>query len=168
MQKETNSVKTTEYINSAETSLTIISIRKDGIIEIRFKLNEYEVDVNDQLEIHDAILKLTNNGHIPYHILSVPGLYGSITKEAREMEIFETNAFRNQNSLAIVVHGLHQRILGKLYLALKKNKPKYPCKLFSSEELATKWILNEMKRTVQTINDLLIMNTEESTTTHKN
>ncbi|OFY87742.1 MAG: hypothetical protein A3F72_02555 [Bacteroidetes bacterium RIFCSPLOWO2_12_FULL_35_15] len=147
MQQETNNVKTTEHINSVETSLTIIGVRKDGIIEIRFKLNEYEVDVNDQLEIHDAFLKLTNNGHVPYHILVVPGLYGSITKEAREMEIFETNAFRNQNSLAIVVHGLHQRILGKLYLALKKNKPKYPCKLFNSEELATKWILNEKNST---------------------
>lgn len=143
MQQETNKVKTTEYLNSIETSLTIISVRKDEIIEIRFKLNNYEVDVNDQLEIHDAFVKLTDNGRIPYHILVVPGQYGSITKEAREMEMFETIAFQNQNSLAIVVHGLPQRILGTLYLTLKKNKPKYPCKLFDSEELAMKWILNE-------------------------
>lgn len=64
MQKETNSEKTAEYINSVETSLTIIGIRKDGILEIRFKLNEYEVGVNDQLDFFETNQQWTHS--IPY------------------------------------------------------------------------------------------------------
>ena len=58
-------MSTVQYLNTTETSLTKINVRNDGIIEIRFKLNEYEVGVNDQLEIHDTIAKITNNGTVP-------------------------------------------------------------------------------------------------------
>ena len=148
MRQETNIVGPVGYTNTIETSLTLVSLRKDGIIEIRFRIDNYEVNVADQQEIHDAVLKLTDNGRSNYHVLVVPGLYGSITKEAREMEMFETKAYQNQKSLAIVVHGLPQRLFGKLYLSLKKNKPKYPCNLFDSEALAVNWILNIKERQV--------------------
>ena len=133
-------INTNNYVEFAETTLALVGVRNDGIIEIRFKLKEYEVDVKDQHEIHDAFVKLTDNGRKAYHILVIPGKFGTITKEAREMEMFETVVFQNQRSLAIVVHELHQRILGKLYLSLKKSKPKYPNQLFDSEVSAMNWI----------------------------
>lgn len=142
MKKESIKIDTSEYLNFSETDLTVIGIRKDGVVEIRFKVDEYEVDTNDQMAIHDVFVSLTGNGTIPYHVLVVPGKYGSINKEAREMEMFDTNAFRNQKSLAIVATSLHQRLLGNMYLTLKKKKPKYPCKFFDTEELALAWIQN--------------------------
>ena len=129
-----------ELIDFVETSLTVVSIRKDGIIEIRFKTEEYEVDVPDQLEIAAAFLKLNKDGEKSYHVLVLSGLYGGITKEAREMEMFESPAFKNLKSLSIVVHGLAPRLLGKLYFSLKKQKPTYPYRLFDSESAALKWI----------------------------
>lgn len=145
MNEENRMQVSIEYLTSIETSMATVGIRKDEILEIRFKLNDYEVDVNEQLEIHDAFVKLTKNGIVPYHILVVSGKNGSVTKEAREMEMFETVAFKNHYSLAIVVNGLPQRILGSLYLSLRKSKAKYPHKLFSTEESAIEWILKEKK-----------------------
>ncbi len=133
-----------KYTDSVETSLTMVGLREDGILEIRFKFDEYEVDLPQQQEIHDAVFHLTKKGMVMYHILVVPGKYGGITKEAREMEMFLKPAFKEQFSLAIVVHSLAQRIIGNMFLKMKTNKPKFPSRLFTSEELALKWI-NKLK-----------------------
>ncbi len=143
MEKESNYVKPPNYLNSAETSLVVIGIRKDGIIEMRFNQNHYIVNKKDQLEIHDAFMRLTDNGRAPYHILVIPGLYGTVTKEAMRIEIFEKEAYQNQLSMSIVTHGITQMILGRLFFILKKTKPKFPTNLFSSEEAAVKSILND-------------------------
>lgn len=137
-QKEKNIL----LIESIETSLTFVKKRDDGIIEIRFKQDEYEVDVPDQLQILDACTTLTDNGRISFPLLVIPGRYGGITKEAREMEMFETKVFGNMKAMAIVVRALHQRLLGTLYFSLKKNKPTYPYKLFDSVKNAENWLKN--------------------------
>lgn len=137
-----NSLPLVNYLNSVETSLVVVGIIANEIMEIRFKMDEYEVDLPEQQEIHDAVFELTKKGTVPYHIIVIPGKYGGITKEAREMEMFLKPAFQNQYSLAIVVHSLPQRIIGNLFLSMKKNKPKFPSKLFTTEELALKWIKN--------------------------
>ncbi|MBL7892249.1 MAG: hypothetical protein JNL63_06440 [Bacteroidia bacterium] len=131
-------------VSSVETNLSIVSKREDGIIEIRFKKNEYEVDVSEQLDIHDAYAKLTNNGSDPYALLVIPGTYGGVTKEAREMEMFDFDVYRNQMALAIVIKSLHQRILATMYFSLKRKKPKYPYRLFNSETNAIKWIRKQL------------------------
>src|SRR5574337_1239163 len=102
-QMDKNRISSTNDIHSIETSLTVICKRKDGIIEIRFKKDEYDVNVADQLEIHDAYARLTNDGSAPYPLLIIPGLYGGITKEAREMEMFNLPVYRNQKAMALVV-----------------------------------------------------------------
>jgi len=134
-----------EYLNSIETSLTKVNIRNDGVIEIRFKMDDYEVGVEDQIEIQDALVKLTENDEKKYHLMVIPGKYGGITKEAREKEMFANSAFQKQLSLAIVVQAMHQWIIGNLYLKLKQTKPDYPNKLFNTEEAAEKWILKLKK-----------------------
>ena len=139
-------MKTAVLINTIETSLTQIGVRNDGVIEIRFKVDKYEVNLKDQSEIHDAFIILTDNGFTPYHILVIPGKYGGVTKEAREMEMFESHSLKNQLSLSIVVNNTSQRLLGSIYIALQKKKPTFPCKLFKTEELAMKWILDIKKQ----------------------
>lgn len=129
-----------EVISSVDTVLTVVSKRVDGIIEIRFKKDEYEVTVADQLEIEQAILSLTNGGHLAFHILVVPGFYGSITKEAREMEMFSSDAYKNQKSISVVIKSFPNRLLGKVYFSLKRIKPTFPHKLFNTEDNAVHWI----------------------------
>lgn len=131
------------YIKFIETSLTLIGIRKDGIIEIKFKIDDYDVEVGDQMEIHDALSELTNNSLDLFSVVVIPGLYGSITKEARDYGMFEKETFKNISSLAIVVHALHQRILATYYLKFKNTKSSYPTKIFDTEEEALKWTLGQ-------------------------
>ncbi len=138
-----NYTKTT-YSNSIETSLAIVGIREDKIIEIKFKLDDYDVELSDQMEIHDALGKLTDDGKISFSVIVIPGLYGSITKEARDMEMFSKDTFKNLISLAIVVHALHQRILATFYIKFKNTKPIYPTKIFDNEKKGIDWSLLQM------------------------
>ncbi len=138
--KKTNTVNTDSYLEHIETSLTYVGISEKSLLEIRFKKDEYEVDVEDQKQIQNAVEKLTNNGKDRYHILVIPGMFGGITPEARDKEMFKTGVFSDQRSISIIVNSLPQRILGNFYFHFKKQKPKYPFQLFSSEEMALKWI----------------------------
>jgi len=130
------------YTNYRETDLAIVGITKQGILEIRFKFDEYEVDVSDQEELQEVVAQLTENGKNRFHILVVPGKYGSITKEARNKEMFHSDMFSNYKSISIVVVSIPQRIFAKFYYNFKKHKPNFPFQLFASEELALKWVSN--------------------------
>lgn len=125
---------------SIETGLTVVSVRADDILEIRFKVDEYEVDVKDQTEILNAIFQLTNGGKNRHHIMVIPGLYGGITKEAREKEMFKSTIFKDQLSISIIAQSLPQRMLGKFYYNFKKDKPSYPFMFFANEEGCLQWI----------------------------
>jgi hypothetical protein len=123
--------------NSITTNLSIIKL-VDGIIEFRFKHDEYEVGINDIKEFQNAITELTQS---ITPVLVVTGRYGSVNKEARETEMFNLN---NHSAIAIIVHGLPQRIFAKFYFTFKNRYEKIPHKLFSNEKDALKW-LNSFK-----------------------
>lgn len=123
-----------------ETGLTTVSVRTDNVIEIRFKKDQYEVDVKDQVEIQNAIFKLTNGGKDRHHIMVIPGLYGGVTKEARDKETFKSTVFKDQLSISIITPNLPQRLLGKFYYSFKKDKPSYPFMFFANEEQCLEWI----------------------------
>ena len=135
-----DSANAQNLVRFVETGLTIVGLRKDGVVEIRFKKDTYEVDVKDQMEIQNAVFKLTNSGNERYHFMVIPGLYGGITKEARDKETFQSTVFKDQLSVSIIVKSLAQRILGKFYYNFKKDKPNYPFMFFGCEEQALKWI----------------------------
>lgn len=137
-QKDKSSVH--DLLRSIETNLTVVSVRPPHVIEIRFKKDEYEVDVKDQMEIQNAIFKLTNGGTRRYHIITIPGLYGGITKEARDKETFNSTVFKDQLSISIITRNLSQRLLAKFYYNFKKDKPSYPFMFFANEEQCLDWI----------------------------
>ena len=137
---EIDTLTSVEIINSVETRLTKLSLRKDGIIEIRFTVEEYVVEVEDQIAMHEAVMTLTNNGERKYHILVLPGKYGSITKEARERDVFADGKSLGTKSITVVISSLPQRILGTVYFSLMKKKMSIPYKLVSSNEAAIDWI----------------------------
>lgn len=129
-----------KIINRITTRLADLYVREDDILTIRFKIEEYEIDLNDQLDIQEAILNLTNQGRLSYHLLVIPGRYNSITKEAREKDSFQSNVYKNQRSMAVVTHNLAQRILANAFFTFKKSKPPFPFRLFDTEIEAIKWI----------------------------
>ena len=135
----------TELQEKAETSSAILTKRQDGIIEMRFKFDEYEVDIPVIIELQNAYRQLTNNGQDVYPLLVISGPYGLITKEAREMEMFENTVYSNITALAIVVPTIHKRLLGTFFFMLKKTKPTYQYKLFATEKDATQWLNNQHK-----------------------
>ncbi len=135
-------MKDTIQSEIVKTSLGYYNKREDGIIELRFNEDEYEIDLPHIDEFEKAYGQLTNQGKDSYFLLVVSGQYGVITKEAREKEVFKDSVYSNLSGMAIVVTTLHKRLLGNMYFSLKINKPSYEHKLFPTEEAAIKWLKN--------------------------
>jgi len=67
-----------------DTTLAKVLRKHGNRIELRFKQEEYEVDVEHQVEFQDAMFEITKGeNQSVFTLLVVPGKYGSISKEAR-------------------------------------------------------------------------------------
>jgi len=127
----------TTIIESIELDFCTISLRSDGIIEQRFAREDpYEITEEVLQEFIDAIKSLYKGEK--RCVLSIPGLYGSITTEARKVSIQEDNS--NTIAIGLIIESLSQRLLSKFYF--KINKVPYPVQFFKNEIEATLW-LNE-------------------------
>jgi len=125
---------------SIELEFCTISLRIDGIVEQRFaKEAPYEITAEVLQEFIDAIKSLYKGEQ--RCILSIPGLYGSITTEARKVSIQEDNS--NTIAIGLIIESLSQRLLSKFYF--KINKVPYPVQFFKNEIEATLW-LNEQNK----------------------
>ena len=127
-------------IESIELEFCTISLRSDGIVEQRFAKNDpYEITAEVLQEFIEAIKSLSKGK--PRSILVIPGLYGSITAEARKMSIQEGNS--NTTAIGLIIESLSQRLLSKFYF--KINKVPYPVQFFKSEIEATLWLHQQNK-----------------------
>ena len=127
-------------IESIELDFGTISLRSDGIIEQRFAREDpYEITPEVLKEFIDAIKSLSKGK--PRCILSIPGLYGSITTEARKVSIQEGNS--NTIAIGLIIESLSQRLLSKFYF--KINRVPYPVQFFKSEIEATLWLHEQNK-----------------------
>lgn len=125
--------------NSITTSVCTVSLRSDGICELRF-IESYDVDVAEIHELNKAIEALSANIDSKL-ILSVPGKYGSVTKEARDMDPCAQYG-DNTKALALVLPSIHQKLLARLFFKMV-TKPNYTYQFFKTEEAAVKWLLNQ-------------------------
>lgn len=124
-----------------ETPLVKISSYCEGVVEIRFKYDEYKVDVKSILEIRNAYSTLILEKEVKAkYILVIPGSHGVMTREARELELFERSASPDIKAVAIVVPTLHKRILAKFFFKWKKTSPPFKHQLFSDEKAAVDWL----------------------------
>jgi len=115
-------------------------MRHDGIIENRFIWDQpYEIDGTHLLAIADAMAELS--GEKPRAILSIAGLYGSMTPEARKVDIHRANDYTL--AIALVIQELAQRLLANFYFKIKSND--YPVKIFKSEDEATAWLQQQIR-----------------------
>ena len=132
------------YIQQIELEFCTISLREDGIIENRFLRDvPYEITENQLIQITDAISKLSSGRKDA--ILSVAGLYGSMTPEARKISINTDNEYTL--AIALVIQDLSQRLLANFYFRIKKVN--YPVKIFKSEEEATSWLYQQIHTSQQ-------------------
>ena len=127
-------------IESIEFDFCTISLRSDGIIEQRFaKEDPYEITEEVLEGFIDAIKSLYKGKQ--RCILVIPGLYGSITAEARKISIQEENS--NTIAIGLIIESLSQRLLSKFYF--KINKIPYPIQFFRNEIEATLWLHEQNK-----------------------
>jgi hypothetical protein len=129
-----------EFIEKIQLEFCTVSLREDGIIENRF-LNDttYEIDSHHLIEIADAITHLAKGS--PKAILSIAGLYGSISAEARKVDINAANVYTL--ALALVIQELSQRMLANFYFKLKRID--YPVKTFKNEADAITWLQQQIR-----------------------
>lgn len=129
------------YTQSIELEFCLVGLREDGIIENRFVRDEpYEIDAKHLNEIAEAMLIISKGKRMP--LLSIAGLYGSITPEARKVSINPSDKYTL--ALALVIKELPQRLLANFYFKVKKVD--YPVKSFRSEEEATTWLLYQIRQ----------------------
>jgi hypothetical protein len=127
-------------VESIELEFCTISLRSDGIVEQRFaKEDPYEITEEVMQEFIDVVKSLYKGEQ--RCILSIPGLYGSITTEARKVSIQEGNS--NTIAIGIIIESLSQRLLSKFYF--KINKVPYPIQFFRDEIEATLWLNEQTK-----------------------
>lgn len=128
------------YIHQIELEFCTVSLREDGILENRFLHDiAYEIDENHLVEIAETMNTLARGERRP--IISIAGMYGSITTEARKVDINDANSYTL--ALALVIQELPQRLLANFYFKLKKVD--YPVKTFKTEELAVEWLQQQIR-----------------------
>lgn len=131
----------TSILESIDLEYTTISLRNDGIVEHRFIWDKpYEITAEKLVKIDNAFKTIGNNK--PIAILVVPDLYGSITPEARKVNMFKESD--NTIAIGLVIQSLPQRLLANFYF--KINKPVYPVKFFKNETEATNWLYTEIRK----------------------
>lgn len=130
-----------DYIDSEDLGFCRVSLRKDELIEIRFNYDTpYEIDAAAMVAIGRSIDKKYREKK--RGIIAIPGLYGTMTKEARKIDMFK-NAHMTLG-VAVVIPGLAQRLLASFYFKMKP--PPYPNKNFRLEKDAIEWLLEIQKK----------------------
>jgi len=133
------------YIRQIELEFCTVSLREDGIIENRFLRDvPYEITEGQLIQISEAISKLSKGRKDA--ILSIAGLYGSMTPEARKIDINKDSEYTL--AIALVIQDLSQRLLANFYFKLKKVE--YPVKIFKDEHEAANWLQQQIRANQQT------------------
>lgn len=125
------------FVESIELETSVVSLRRDGIIENRFVRDvQYEVTPETIDDIREASLKLSGGDHI--YLLTIPGLYGSISGEVKNSMPYDQ--MEKTIAIAIIIKSLSQRILANLFFSLKKAP--VPVYFFKEESQAVVWLLS--------------------------
>jgi hypothetical protein len=129
-----------DHIKIIELEFCTISHRHDGIIEQRFlRETPYEVGAEHIVEFAETITLLSQGERMP--LLSIAGLYGSMTTDARGVDINDANHYTL--ALGLVIQELPQRLLANFYFKLKKID--YPVKTFKNEDEAIEWLQHQVR-----------------------
>lgn|SRR5574343_647436 len=123
-----------ESHNSIDLGHSLIKMRDDGIVEVRFGDNT-ELDIKEAQELVAATGELTNGSKAL--IINIAGKATVASSAARDYAASkEASAYTLAE--AYVVNNLAQKILGNFYVNF--HKPLVPTKIFTNTEEAVSWL----------------------------
>jgi len=122
-----------------DTRLATLTIEDEHLIVLRFKYPEYMVESEDMDAFRNAVDKLTFGKEPYFTMLTISGIKGGISKEARDKEMFNPTDPRIK-AVAMVVETFRQRIIGNLFFKLKKKKPHCVHQVFNTVKDARAWL----------------------------
>lgn len=124
-----------KYSKKVFTRTVRIRLLENGIVHYTF-LPEMEVDENDHLENHKALVEIT--GNVKHPLLIDSGEEISITPEARK-KIRELETIVPVTARAIIVKSLSHRMLTNFYMRF--HQPIVTTKIFEDYDEALQFLL---------------------------
>jgi hypothetical protein len=104
-------------------------------------LNQEELGLDEVKELLDAVFKLANGK--PYCMLTdLRRCIGASSNEARQYAA-DHSMPSNKIADAMITDSLAKKLTANFYIQF--NKPKSPTRLFTSEDLAIKWLNNKFR-----------------------
>jgi len=129
-----------EIVESITLDFCTISLRSDGLIENRFVWDTpYEITTEKLIEINSAIKSMYKGKR--RGIVSIAGLYGSMTPEARQLDMFHDD---HTIAIALIIQSTSQRLLANFYFRVKKAP--FPVKFFKTEAEAAEWLYQQCRQ----------------------
>lgn len=122
-----------KIIRSLDYELFHVALRADNLVRIIVKTNE-AIEVDLAKEIEGAVDKVREGAKIALLILASDWCIP--TMEARAYLAKRQNP--DKIAEAYIVKSLSQKLMGNVYLSF--NKPNYPTRIFTDEELAITWL----------------------------
>jgi hypothetical protein len=121
----TQGISTIEHWENGIVCIKTLDYSQTEVADVKFQLN---------------YIKAVHDGKNGIRILSEPGLYSSISKEARELSS-RPEANQYTKASAVVVKSLAQRLLVNFIVTLL-HKQRMKMKVFDSREKAIDWLLS--------------------------
>ncbi|MEO6903659.1 MAG: hypothetical protein ABI315_11015 [Bacteroidia bacterium] len=122
-----------EIIRSLDYEFFHVALRADNLVRIVVKTND-TVEIDLAKEIEDAVDKVRGGSKIALLILA--NEWSMVSMETRTYLANRQNP--DKIAEAYIVKSLAQKLMGNVYLSF--NKPIYPTKIFTDEELAITWL----------------------------
>lgn len=116
-----------------------ISHYQDNIYILTFE-DDYEVELEDAVEIDKAFIKITQNTKFSV-IVDARDKFSSITNDARNFFANDPEILPIREKLAIVVNNMPTKILANFFMRF--NRPQTPTKVFNDLNLALEWLSND-------------------------
>lgn len=128
-------VTNSNYIKLKHAEITLY---QENIYMLTFE-DDYEVELEDAIEIDKTFIKITNNTKFSV-IVDARDKFSSITNDARNFFANDPEIIPIREKIAIVVNNMPTKILANFFMRF--NRPQTPTKVFNNLEEAVKWLSN--------------------------
>ncbi len=99
--------------------------------------DDYEIELEDAIEIDQAFIKITNNQ--PFCVVvDAQNRYSSVSNDARDFFANDPEILPIRKKIAIVVNNMPTRMIANFFV--KFNRPKTPTKVFNDYNKAIDWV----------------------------
>ena len=132
-----NNISYPKIVSSICLDKSTLTLLEDGILKIEIKEGAI-VLAEDIMELQQPKLELSENK--PHCVLFIMPRFGSLTKEGRE---FSASPAANVNAIAkaVIAPNLGMRIVANFFIS--RNKPPIPHKVFTKQEDAILWLIEQ-------------------------